>query len=871
MNRDNSPQKSRSAQRSYERREKGIIACAECRRLKLKCDRKLPCTSCVKRHCQDICPNGVLTASQRSRFERIQQSVTILRKRIAQLEEALQFDHSAISREQHPLLTDELLQIKNIAAREESASAEANSSDDEADEHLLPDAFGFLSMNDNGSSSKFVGTSGSEQIFFMVDSNETAGSPTVINGIDDAVTDINEPLMGESSVEMTSGQSWIFSANSISKGGIHRLLSRLPSWQRALELCNSFMSSFCWWTLPVTHDQLFNELLPNVYRRDPTGVGITSTLNDAEEARGRTARRIPPVDPHDLGLVFAVLACGAHTDFSLPFCNSDTLKFRQLSLDALSLKPVVEYASVSAVQTCCLLTQLDVQLGRDNSLESSWRLVCLGLSLCTSVGLHRDPTRWGLDPKLVQRRRWAFWSLYNVALWRALSTGKPLNFAPDTIDCEYPDDEEAFTEPDGTRSPSNWRSIHIFTKEIQAPLVARVCAIKPPKYSEIREFDRKVIAFETMYSTVGAAIKRIPEEQFEKLDRQTKFRFRSLGLLGSLAMMYIHRRHFAHCLNNHADEPMSDPCKEAIRSALGKYLDNPAHSWSRTAIWQRRVSDGNLHTASSTRSFIAAYGFAVKLLNLTKTHFRLDPDMTLRCWPCWEHSVTATIVIGSVATLCTGSELAANAREEFDLAIACFQSATAHPFVKRGLPVLLRIREKFMRESSVSPGNINTRTSRRREFNDIDLDIFRGTTRVVLDGGQLKVRDQEDMQARVHANALPSLSGPSNVPPVQPEFNQQIHQGSAVGANWPPALPRLRSDLAAQGTFSVFGGGLTAGSTGSEAQFANTFDAYDVAATDMSQLFNDFEAQLPPNNAGLWDEIWREMEMDGSSSSNQRA
>lgn len=68
--------------------------------------------------------------------------------------------------------------------------------------------------------------------------------------------------------------------------------------------------------------------------------------------------------------------------------------------------------------------------------------------------------------------------------------------------------------------------------------------------------------------------------------------------------MYIHRRHFAHCLNNHADEPLSDPY---------------------------------------AKSFIAAYGFAVKLLNLTKTHFRLDPEMTLSCWPCWEHSITATV------------------------------------------------------------------------------------------------------------------------------------------------------------------------------------------------------------------------------------
>lgn len=182
----------------------------------------------------------------------------------------------------------------------------------------------------------------------------------------------------ENNTEFASAEhSWIFSTKSSSAGGIQRVLTHLPPWQRALELCNHFMGSFCWWILPVTRDQLFNELLPNLYQRDQNV--------DADEVRGRPTRRPSPVDAHDLGLMYAVLACGAHADFSLPFCNTDTVKFRDLSLTALSLKPVLEFASVSAVQTCCLLAQLDVQLGRDNSLESSWRLVCLGLSLSTSV------------------------------------------------------------------------------------------------------------------------------------------------------------------------------------------------------------------------------------------------------------------------------------------------------------------------------------------------------------------------------------------------------------------------------------------------------------------------------------------------------
>ncbi|CAO1623746.1 unnamed protein product [Sympodiomycopsis kandeliae] len=35
-------------------------SCAECRRLKLRCSRTWPCTSCIKRHCAALCPDGVM-------------------------------------------------------------------------------------------------------------------------------------------------------------------------------------------------------------------------------------------------------------------------------------------------------------------------------------------------------------------------------------------------------------------------------------------------------------------------------------------------------------------------------------------------------------------------------------------------------------------------------------------------------------------------------------------------------------------------------------------------------------------------------------------------------------------------------------------
>lgn len=71
------PQSSRASRHTDERervseqeskRNRGAISCAECRRLKLKCDKTVPCSSCTRRGCASICPNGSLTTGQGTRY-----------------------------------------------------------------------------------------------------------------------------------------------------------------------------------------------------------------------------------------------------------------------------------------------------------------------------------------------------------------------------------------------------------------------------------------------------------------------------------------------------------------------------------------------------------------------------------------------------------------------------------------------------------------------------------------------------------------------------------------------------------------------------------------------------------------------------------
>lgn len=109
-------------------------SCAECRRLKAKCDRVFPCSNCRRRGCALVCPDGDLGCMQGKRLvlastEQLHDRVSpaevhlrclrwwrveaiannLLMWQIAQLETALFQSHGKISGAPHPLLAPEFL------------------------------------------------------------------------------------------------------------------------------------------------------------------------------------------------------------------------------------------------------------------------------------------------------------------------------------------------------------------------------------------------------------------------------------------------------------------------------------------------------------------------------------------------------------------------------------------------------------------------------------------------------------------------------------------------------------------------------------------------------------------------------------------
>lgn len=138
------------------KRANGVTACRECTRLKQKCDRKKPaCGNCVRRGCENICPNGI-SPNTNSKAKSMFQQQHILTDRIQQLEYALGLLQSTVSNESHPLLTEDLLQIKLVKTKPSDIPRNPND---------LADLVGTLTISPSGGTTYFGASGGLEVIF----------------------------------------------------------------------------------------------------------------------------------------------------------------------------------------------------------------------------------------------------------------------------------------------------------------------------------------------------------------------------------------------------------------------------------------------------------------------------------------------------------------------------------------------------------------------------------------------------------------------------------------------------------------------------------------------------------------------------------
>ena len=169
---------------------------------------------------------------------------------------------------------------------------------------------------------------------------------------------------------------WPFTPTEVSKDDIRLSIeAQLPTLQRANELVRFYVDNITWYSMPISQQQIDDELLPSLYER----------VDSARVTQDKYRQSDSKVDLHDLSLLFMVFACGASADHDQEPRNAEGQMYYHLARVALGLQPIFESVSLSTVQTLVLMALYDIIAIRKNDLEESWKMVFFATVIASSV------------------------------------------------------------------------------------------------------------------------------------------------------------------------------------------------------------------------------------------------------------------------------------------------------------------------------------------------------------------------------------------------------------------------------------------------------------------------------------------------------
>lgn len=709
------------------KRARGEISCAECRRLKLKCDKKVPCGSCVRRGCPTICPNGSLSTGQGTRFvladtEHLHRKIVEMGQRIRQLEDALSIFQAGVSEEVHPLLIEDLLSIKL------GPEAPKSSNDVTHESSNVPiHSAGTLTISGGGESNYFGLSAGSETLFM-------AGAE-----LDGSSSSQPDELPSMSADVSRLGSSLPFSLTGIPDHDQYQsilgsLLSLLPPYPRASALCETYMEHAAWIFRPIQREELIDDILSPVYAL------AQKRESNATESKAECFE-------HTIAVLYMVFAQGALMDLTLPLCNQEAEDYFHLGRVALSLRSVFESPAIHTVQALALMGYYYSNRGKQYALGSAWSVITLASKLAQSMGLHRDPSRFNMSPKVVQRRRTLFWEIFSADLFHSLALGRPPSNRLSYVDCEFPEDETTTMNDQGEVEIGFWRWKYTFIRDVVSQIIELTLSAELPSYDTILELDRKVreqvlppplnlyrSSVQDDYTTPSAYIRG-----------RILFQFRTT------TMLFIHRSFFAQALLDFPTNPLRSPYAP---------------------------------------SFLAAYRCASATIKTIVLNFQVFPDLFMRWWPVWSHLLSAAVIVGSIVTRAPSTTMAPAAWQELNLAVEIFsQGSQTSSRARHGLAILDKLRlkayqalEKY-RSGATSNDQGNLSSLLPEVGSDDELTMFGGQTRVLV----IKILSRQN-RMKVLSPVPLSAAGPSRSTTSTPSMSDD---GNSSSDSIPDVHPML--------------------------------------------------------------------------------
>ncbi|KAJ6613565.1 hypothetical protein B0H10DRAFT_2436370 [Mycena sp. CBHHK59/15] len=548
------------------KRIRGEIACAECRRLKIRCDKTVPCSTCVKRGCGALCPNGTIPPGEGSRFvlaatDHLHRKLMRMEARMHSLEDALAILHTSDSDKPHPLLVKRETDDDDYQVEEESTlNLKAVSEEPPTQESTLVDALGSLHIDGEGAS-RFFGPSGGAESAAgkyhppgtkakdMEAQLSPKSAPFVLRELDPKYLppEINQFC-----------NAFPFTPQGIPRTSVQDMIETfLPPVERAVMLCDTFLEHLSWMFHIVSRRQLVDELIPAIYKQVCVSYG-----------------------PHELAVLLITLGIGALVDLNLQPYNLEAQHYYRLAQAAVGLQPVLTEPSVVTIKTLHLMSIYNGLSGKEANMELSYALLNMASQVALRTGFHIDPSMWRFEGREAYDRRVYFWNLLVAVLWQSLITGRPPSILSTYIDCKLPTEEEELEYGGGAPPTGLGAWGHKASEECLVPIVRATLAVKAPSYDKILDLDRKIRNFAQPPANAGEERTAVSMKNFIR------------GHYRDLLLLFLHRAFFAQVMIDDAADPMKSPYAHSVLTAYQSacnVLDDTLNQFTKKPLLVTRV------------------------------------------------------------------------------------------------------------------------------------------------------------------------------------------------------------------------------------------------------------------------------------------
>ncbi|KZT27505.1 hypothetical protein NEOLEDRAFT_1240088 [Neolentinus lepideus HHB14362 ss-1] len=595
------------------------MSCAECRRLKVRCDRKAPCGGCIKRGCASICPDGSLVVDKNNRLvlsntEELHDEIDNLRLHLLEVKEELRIAKEAASADsssgrssnRSSPQTDSGCPSDNGSPACTSAESSSHSglgveSQSVEDENFI-DAFGSLTIGPRGETKFFGKTARSE---FLILANTRRPFQNIhFHGLSQRILDAS------TSVPQCYRRS-IASEESIRR----ELHQALPTLSEACRLCEIFLEHGKYMYYPLQRSVVFNEIIPNVYRSG-----------------------LPTLDAIDyVSLLFIIFAYATYADPSLQAYHPLADNYYIYSRVALNSMPSLTETTVIWVQAYAYQSQF-VELRDCEGTSMAWIDISNAFKFGQSIGLHLKSSRWHLDDKTSRQRTYLFWQLFFGDAWLSFSYGRPPSIDLQYIECGMPTtgEEEQSTDEDGNKHPGYIEVMIGFAIMLRTVIMPTAFAARMPLYTDILDLDRRLRELYVPVSLRPFCV---------ELDHQSPMyiymqRWKILSYRET-TLLHLHRGYFAQAIQDNPEDPLK-------------------HKYG--------------------LSVIAAYRSAYRLIKYMSELYSKDPFPMERMSLAWSHALTASIVMCLLVTRSRPSKISRYALKSLDVAHSLFECAaeTSH-------------------------------------------------------------------------------------------------------------------------------------------------------------------------------------------------